>query len=82
MFAVFDITARFLVILQTSMMTYIISNDICIGHLGGYPMGLESDLTTVKYFACLLEKMSGLPEYSFMNKEQNIEAKFYHFLWS
>jgi hypothetical protein len=76
MFAVFDITARFMIILQTSLITYNISNDICVGHLGGYPLGLETDLTTVKYFGCLLEKMSGLPEYSFMNKEQNMEAKF------
>lgn len=75
-FAVCDITARFLITLQTSQMTYSISNDICKGHLGGYPLGDINDLTTAKYFICLLQKMSGLNEFLFLSKETNLESRF------
>jgi hypothetical protein len=57
-------------------MTYSISSDICKGHLGGYPLGPLEDLSTAKYFACLLQKMGGLPEFSFLSKEQNLETRF------
>jgi hypothetical protein len=75
-FAVCDITARFLITLQTSQMTYSISNDICKGHLGGYPLGDINDLTTARYFSCLLQKMSGLNEFLFLSKEANLEIRF------
>lgn len=75
-FAVCDITSRFLITLQTSEMTYMISSDICKGHLGGYPLGSFDDLTTVRYFSCLLQKMGGLPEFNFLAKEQNLENRF------
>ncbi len=75
-FAIYDITARFLITLQTSEMTYIISNDLATGNLSGFPLGKENDLSTVQYFVGLLQKMSSLPEFSFLSKEQNIEARF------
>ena len=75
-FAVYDITARFLITIQTSIIKYSLSNDICKGNLAGYPLGYESDMSTAQYFSCLLNKMSGLPEFSFLAKEQNIESRF------
>ncbi len=75
-FAVCDITARFLITLQTSEMTYSLSSDICKGNLGGYPLGAFDDMSTVRYFSCLLQKMGGLPEFSFLAKEQNLENRF------
>jgi hypothetical protein len=75
-FAIYDITARFLITLQTSEMSYIISNDLAKGNLSGFPLGKENDLSTVQYFVSLLQKMASLPEFSFLSKEQNIEARF------
>jgi len=75
-FAIYDITARFLITLQTSDIIYSLSNDLCRGHLGGFPLGPLHDLTTVKYFSCLLEKMGSIPEWNFLLKEKNIEARF------
>jgi len=75
-FAICDITARFLVTLQTSEMIYTISNDICKGHLGGFPLGPLEDMTTAQYFVCLLQKMGGLPEFGFLSKEPNLENRF------
>jgi hypothetical protein len=75
-FAIYDITSRFLIVIQTSEMTYSLSNDLCRGHLGGYPLGELHDLSTVKYFACLLEKMGSIPEWNFLAKETNIESRF------
>ncbi len=75
-FAVYDITSRFLVTIQTSIIKYSLSNDICKGNLAGYPLGYESDMSTAQYFSCLLTKMSGLHEFSFLAKEQNIESRF------
>ena len=75
-FAVCDITARFLITLQTSQMTYSLSNDVCKGHLGGFPLGDINDLTTARYFICLLQKMGGLNEFLFLSKEANLENRF------
>ncbi len=75
-FALCDITARFLVTLQTSEMNYKLSNDICKGHLGGFPLGPLEDMSTAHYFVCLLQKMGGLPEFSFLSKEPNLENRF------
>ena len=75
-FAIYDITSRFLIIAQTSEMTYSLSSDLCRGHLGGYPLGELHDLSTVKYFSCLLEKMATIPEWNFLAKETNIESRF------
>lgn len=75
-FAIYDITSRFLIVLQTSEMTYSLSNELCRGHLGGYPLGQITDLTTVNYFSCILEKMSALHDFNFLAKEQNINARF------
>ena len=76
-FAIYDITSKFLITLQTSEMIYSLSNDLCRGHLGGYPLGELHDLSTVKYFACLLEKMGSIPEWNFLSKEKNIENRFF-----
>jgi hypothetical protein len=75
-FAIYDITARFLITLQTSEMNYIISNDLSKGDLSGFPLGKENELSTVQYFVGLLQKIATLPEFSFLAKEQNIEARF------
>lgn len=75
-FAIYDITSRFLITLQTSDMIYSLSNDLCRGHLGGFPLGQLHDLSTVKYFSCLLEKMGSIPEWNFLSKEKNIEIRF------
>jgi hypothetical protein len=75
-FAIYDIISRFLITLQTSIINYSLNNDICKGHIGGYPLGNENDLSTVQYFSCLLDKMAGLPEYSFLSKEPNTESRF------
>ncbi len=75
-FALCDITARFLVTLQTSEMNYKLSNDICKGNLEGFPLGPLEDMATAHYFVCLLQKMGGLPEFSFLSKEPNLENRF------
>ena len=75
-FAVYDITSRYLITLQTSEMKYSLSSDICKGNLGGFPLGTLDDLSTARYFVCLLQKLGGTPEFFFLSKDQSIETRF------
>ena len=70
-----DIGARFLITLQTSIITYQISNKDCSPNIIGYPLinNLEAD-NGITYILCLFSQLAVLPEYSSISE---LQRKFF-----